>query len=174
MVVFSGCFVHELVLGWEFAQNGCLLRVFCQGTTVFSLGFVVTMRDKWRWRPVGKFLNPCHYITSGVASWVWCWDVQGCEHWFFPLLEKKSTCLAVFFNKLIRAGSCSLTRSGSIYHNCGLRTHFCYCFPSLLRNRTCGRLELRLQEKVTTEGIDATDSLFMKAKPPVHGSCTLR
>lgn len=39
------------------------------------------------------------------------------------------------FHKLIGAGSCSLTRSGTIYHNCGLRTHFCYCFPWLLRNR---------------------------------------
>jgi hypothetical protein len=79
------------------------------------------------------------------------------------------------FHKLIGAGSCSLTRSGSIYHNCGLRTHFCYCFPWLLRNREDLReVGIAITEKVTTEGVDATDSLFMKAKPPVHGSCTLR
>jgi hypothetical protein len=104
---------------------------------------------------------------------VWCWDVQGYQQWFSAFGEEIDVFGSVF-HKLIGAGSCSLTRSGSLYHNCGVRTHFCYCFPWLLRNRICGRLELRLREKVTAEGVDATDALFMKAKPPVHGSCPLR
>lgn len=174
MVVFSGCFVQELVLGWEF----CTERL--SSPSVLSRNDRVLSRfccnDAWQVAMASsrKIFEPLplHYKWCGFVS-----VVLGCAGMWTLIFSAFGEEIDVFgsvFHKLIRAGSCSLTRSGSIHNNCGLRTHFCYCFRSLLRNRTCGRLELRLREKVTTEGIDATDSLFMKAKPPVHGSCTLR
>ncbi len=146
------------------SRNDCVLSRFC----------VVTMLDKWRWRPVGNFLNPLplHYKLCGFVSVVL--GCAGMSTMIFSAFGEEIDVFGSVFHKLIGARSCSLTSSGSIYHICGLRTLFCYCFPWLLRNRICGRLELRLRENVTTEGVDATDSLFMKAKPPVHGSCTLR